>query len=284
MDKIAILTDTNSGIDNRLAKELGVELLPMPFYIDEELFFEGETLSHETFYEKLESNANISTSQPSPGGLLDRWEELLKTYDSIVHIPMSSGLSGSCDSAKGLALEFQGKVQVVDNKRISVSQYQSVLDAVRRREKGYSAIEIRETLEQEAQDASIYVAVDTLKFLKKGGRITPAAAAIGSALKLKPVLQIQGDKLDAFRKVRGMKAAIKVMLDAIESDKEQRFDGEDVYIHAAFSGSEEEGKVWHQAVCQRFPKQEVRLMPLSLSVACHTGGGALGIGIMKKNT
>lgn len=200
MSKIAVVTDSNSGITQAQAKACGVTVLPMPFYINEELFYEDINLSQEDFYAKLEENADISTSQPAVGDVLDLWNSLLKEYDEIVHIPMSSGLSGSCETAIMLAQDFDGKVQVVNNQRISVTQRQAVLDAKTLAERGKSAAEIREYLERTKFDSSIYITVDTLKYLKKGGRITPAAAALGTLLRIKPVLQIQGEKLDAFPK------------------------------------------------------------------------------------
>ena len=211
MGKIAVVTDSNSGITQEKGKELGVHVIPMPFYIDGELFLEDITLTQEAFYEKLASDCEISTSQPAPGEVMEFWDKLLKEYDEIVHIPMSSGLSSTCETAIMLSKDYDGKVEVVNNQRISVTQKTSVLDAVRLAKAGKSALEIKESLEAEKLEASIYITVDTLKYLKKGGRITPAAAAIGTVLNLKPVLQIQGEKLDAFAKVRGWKQAKKTM-------------------------------------------------------------------------
>lgn len=205
MRKIAIVTDSNSGITQDEGRSLGVFVLPMPFYINEVMYLEGITLSQDEFYERLQKDETISTSQPSPGEVCGMWDNLLKEYDEIVHIPMSSGLSASCETAMGLARDYDGKVQVVDNQRISVTQRQSVLDAIALAEAGKNASEIREILEAEKLESSIYITLETLKYLKKGGRITPAAAAIGTVLNLKPVLQIQGDKLDAYSKVRGKK-------------------------------------------------------------------------------
>ena len=207
MSKTAIVTDSNSGITQSRGKELGIYVLPMPFFIDGELFLEDISLTQEQFYERLGADSDISTSQPSPGDVMELWEKVLKEYDEIVHIPMSSGLSNSCDTAVSIAEEYGGRVQVVNNQRISVTQEQSVYDAMTLRDRGMSAREIREVLEREKFQSSIYITVDTLKYLKKGGRVTPAAAAVGTVLNLKPVLQIQGEKLDAFAKVRGWKAA-----------------------------------------------------------------------------
>ena len=223
MSKVAIVTDSNSGITQKRGEELGIYVLPMPFFIDGELYLEDITLSQEQFYEKLGADSEISTSQPSPGDVMDLWDKLLEDYDEIVCIPMSSGLSSTCETALSLAQDYDEKVQVVNNQRISVTQEQSVYDAIKLRDEGKSAAEIRQVLEKEKMQASIYITVDTLKYLKKGGRITPAAAAIGTVLNLKPVLQIQGEKLDAFAKVRGWKAAKKTMLNAIEKDLTDRF-------------------------------------------------------------
>ena len=252
MSKIAIVTDSNSGITQARGKELGIYVLPMPFFIDGNIYYEDITLTQEQFYEKLGADSEISTSQPSPGSVMELWEKILKDYDEIVCIPMSSGLSSTCATAISIAAEYKGRVQVVDNQRISVTQEQSVYDAMYLRDQGKSAAEIREVLEREKLQASIYITVDTLKYLKKGGRITPAAAAIGTVLNLKPVLQIQGEKLDAFAKVRGWKAAKKTMLNAVAKDKEERFAGKDVYIHGAYTCSEEEAEEWKQEIMQKF--------------------------------
>lgn len=281
MGKIAIVTDSNSGITQEEAKSLGIFVVPMPFYIDGELYYEDITLTQAEFYEKLEADADISTSQPSPGDVMEIWEELLESYDEVIHIPMSSGLSSSCENAMMLSREFEGKVHVVDNQRISVTQRQSVTDAMAMREKGMSADEIVDVLMRERLEASIYITVDTLKYLKKGGRITPAAAAIGTVLNLKPVLQIQGDKLDAFAKVRGWKAAKKTMLDAMEKDIKTRFAGEKVHLEAAYTCSEEEKDKWLEEIRKRFPDYEIVSDRLSLSVACHIGAGAMAIACSK---
>ena len=209
MGNVAIVTDSNSGISQAEGKELGIYVIPMPFLVDGKLYFEDVDMNKEQFYHFLENDADLSTSQPSPGDVMDLWDKLLKEYDEIVHIPMSSGLSASCSTAMGLARDYDGKVQVVDNQRISVTMQQSVMDAKHLVAAGKSATQIKEILEKEALESSIYLMVDTLKYLKKGGRITPSAALLGSALNLKPILQIQGDKLDAYKKVRGVKAAKK---------------------------------------------------------------------------
>ena len=282
MGRTAIVTDSNSGITQERGKELGIHVLPMPFYINEELYFEDITLTQEEFYEKLTNDADISTSQPSPADVLDLWDKLLKEYDEIVYIPMSSGLSSSCETAISLSREYGEKVQVVDNQRISVTQSKSVEDAMKLAEEGKNAKEIKEILEAEKRESSIYITVDTLKYLKKGGRITAAAAAIGTVLNLKPVLQIQGGKLGAFAKVRGWKQAKKTMLEAIEKDWQERFMGEEVYIQGAYTSSKEEAEQWKAEIESRFPNTNVEMRPLSLSVACHIGPGALAVTCTKK--
>lgn len=284
MSKVAIVTDSNSGITQKRGEELGIYVLPMPFFIDGELYLEDITLSKEQFYEKLGADSEISTSQPSPGDVMDLWDKLLVDYDEIVCIPMSSGLSSTCETALSLAQDYDEKVQVVNNQRISVTQEQSVYDAIKLRDEGKSAAEIRQVLEKEKMQASIYVTVDTLKYLKKGGRITPAAAAIGTVLNLKPVLQIQGEKLDAFAKVRGWKAAKKTMLNAIEKDLTDRFaDVKDqMVLGMAYTCSKEEADEWKNEIQTRFPDYELVEGPLSLSIACHIGPGAMAITCMKR--
>ncbi len=281
MGKIAIVTDSNSGITQKEAKELGIRVLPMPFYINGKLFFEDITLTQEEFYRRLEEDADISTSQPSPGDVIDLWDELLEEYDEIIHIPMSSGLSSSCETAQGLAKDYDGRVHVIDNQRISISQRQSVLDAIEMKEKGMSAQEIDDVLMKEKLEASIYITVDTLKYLKKGGRVTPAAA-VGTVLNLKPVLQIQGEKLDSYAKVRGWKAAKKTMLDAAQKDLEGRFKGKEVYIQAAYTCSDEEALAWKAEIEERFPGHDIHMDRLSLSVSCHIGAGSRAVACIKK--
>lgn len=284
MKKIAIVTDSNSGITQEMGKTMGIHVIPMPFFIDGELFLEDITLTQEEFYKRLGEDSDISTSQPSPGEVMECWDELLKEYDEIVHIPMSSGLSSTCHAAQSLSQEYEGKVCVVDNQRISVTQKQSVEDAIVLRDAGKSASEIKEILEAEKLQASIYITVDTLKYLKKGGRVTPAAAALGTVLNLKPVLQIQGEKLDAFSKVRGWKAAKRTMLKAIEKDLEERFSEvrEDMVLGMAYTCSKEEAQEWKQEIEEKFPEYEIVEGPLSLSVACHIGPGAMAVTCMKK--
>lgn len=282
MNKIAIVTDSNSGITQKMAKEMGVYVLPMPFFINGELFLEDISLSQEEFYKCLAEDADISTSQPSPKDLTDLWDQILKEYDEIVHIPMSSGLSASCQTAAAMAQEYDGKVQVIDNQRISVTQKQSVRDAQKLIAQGKSAAQIKEILEERKLDASIYITLETLKYLKKGGRITPAAAAIGTILNLKPVLQIQGDKLDAYSKARGKNRAKAIMIDAIKKDLSERFgqavkDGKMKFM-AAYTGNAEEAMEWKKLLEDEFGT-EVETDPLSLSVACHIGYGALAVAV-----
>ena len=288
MRKIAIVTDSNSGITQDEGRKLGISVLPMPFYINEVMYLEGVTLSQEEFYERLKKDEPISTSQPNPGEVCGLWDTLLKEYNEIVHIPMSSGLSASCETAMGLARDYNGKVQVVDNQRISVTQKQSVMDALTLVQAGKSAAEIREILEAERRESSIYITLETLKSLKKGGRITPAAAAIGTVLNLKPVLQIQGDKLDAYSKVRGKKQAKRVMLKAMKEDFDSRFAeyakrGE-MCLEMAYTGNQEEAEEFKKEVQEMFPDYEIQMDPLSLSVACHIGHGALAVACSKKVT
>ena len=282
MGNVAIVTDSNSGISQAEAKELGIYVIPMPFLVDGKLYFEDVDMNKEQFYHFLENDADLSTSQPSPGDVMDLWDKLLKEYDEIVHIPMSSGLSASCSTAMGLARDYDGKVQVVDNQRISVTMQQSVMDAKHLVAAGKSAAQIKEILEKEALESSIYLMVDTLKYLKKGGRITPAAALLSSALNLKPILQIQGDKLDAYKKVRGVKAAKKNMLEAMKKDVEDRFSDYvtkgQLKLHVAYTTDEETARQWKEEVQSMFPDIAIsRMDPLSFSVTCHTGPGVLAI-------
>lgn len=281
MSKVAIVTDSNSGITQSAAKELGVFVLPMPFYINEELFLEDITLTQEEFYKKLKEDADISTSQPTPLDVTELWDKVLEEYDELVYIPMSSGLSNSCETAMALARDYEGKVFVVDNQRISVTQRQSVLDALKLIGEGKEGAEVKEMLEKTKLSASIYITLETLKYLKKGGRITPAAAAIGTILNLKPVLQIQGEKLDAYAKSRGKIKAKKIMLEAIHKDLENRFPEEwkegRMAIQAAYTGNPEEAAEWKKEIEAEFPGMEIHMDPLSLSVSCHIGYGALAI-------
>jgi len=286
MSKIAVVTDSNSGITQAQAKELGIRVLPMPFMIDGETYFEEITLSRKEFYEKLAANADISTSQPSPESVLNLWDELLKDYDEIVHIPMSSGLSGSCQTASMLAQDYEGKVYVVNNQRISVTQRQSTLDAIALVQSGKSGSEIKQMLEADKFNSSIYIMIDTLYYLKKGGRITPAAAALGTLLRLKPVLQIQGEKLDAFAKARTVNQAKSIMMTAIKNDIEKRFGGvspqNPIDLQIAHTENEEAANVLKEELAQQFPDYPIYIDHLSLSVSCHIGPGALAIACTKK--
>lgn len=285
MSKVIIMTDSNSGITQAQAKEMGVVVLPMPFYINEEMFYEDIDLSQEQFYEKLQAGGDIKTSMPLVGDVTDKWDELLKEYDEVVYIPMSSGLSSSCETAYMLSQDYDGKVEVVNNQRISVTMRQSVIDAKNLAEAGKSAKEIKDILEAAKFDSSIYIMVDTLTYLKKGGRITPAAAALGTLLKLKPVLQIQGEKLDAFAKARTVKQAKNIMIEAMKSDFEKRFDsadGRNINLEMAYTHDLEAALAFKEEVQAAFPENEIFLNPLSLSVSCHIGPGALAIACSKK--
>jgi len=285
MTKIAIVTDSNSGITQNQAKELGFYVLPMPFTIDEKEYFEDINLTQDDFYRKLGENADIYTSQPSPESVISLWDKLLKEYDEIVHIPMSSGLSGSCQTAILLAEDYEGKVQVVNNQRISVTQKQSCFDAGKLVQTGKNAKEIKEILEADKLNSSIYIMLDTLYYLKKGGRITPAAAALGTLLRLKPVLQIQGDKLDAFAKARTSAQGKNIMINAIKSDIENRFGGFDnpnVTIMMAHTNSPEAIAAFKEDVAEALPGIEIKMVePLSLSVSCHIGPGAIAVAVVQ---
>ncbi|NBH83628.1 DegV family protein [bacterium C-53] len=286
MSKTAIITDSNSGITQAEGKKLGITVIPMPFTIEGNDYFEDINLSQEEFYRLLAQNAEISTSQPAVGDLMDTWENLLKEYDDIVHIPMSSGLSSSCQTAITFAEEFDGRVQVVNNQRISVTQRQSVLDAIRLAENGKNASEIKKILEDTKFDSSIYIMVDTLKYLKKGGRVTPAAAAFAEILNLKPVLQIQGDKLDAFSKARGIKSARSIMIQAIKKDIEKRFGGfpveePNVYLQIAHTNNLDAALSFKEEIGKEFPGYDIYVDHLSLSVSCHIGPGSLALACTK---
>lgn len=282
--KTAIITDSNSGISPASAKDLGIFVLPMPVILDGQTRFEGIDLSEEEFYTCLKGGSSVSTSQPSPGDVMDLWNELLKSgYDEIVHIPMSSGLSTSCQTAISLAEDYDGRVCVVDNHRISITLRRSVIEAKQMADLGMSAREIKEDLEARAYDSSIYLAVDTLTYLKRGGRITPAAAALGTVLNIKPVLTIQGGKLDAFAKLRGMKKCKLRMIEALQNDQKTRFsDAGPAHLCVDTAGAgltPEEEKAWKDEVSAAFPGVDIHYDPLSLSVSTHTGPGAYGIGI-----
>lgn len=277
------MTDSNSGITQQMGKEMGVTVLPMPFFINGKQYFEDIDLTQEQFYEHLTGDSEISTSQPSPADVIAAWEKLLKDYDEVVYMPMSSGLSSSCSSAMGFAEDYDGRVQVVNNQRISVTLKQAVRDAQYLVSQGRSAAEIKEILERDRFQSSIYITLDTLRYLKKGGRITPAAAAVGTVLSIKPVLQIQGEKLDAFSKARGFKQAKRTMLNAIEKDLKERFAGKPMQLAVSYTPAEgdsmEPVNEWIEEVKERFPDYTVDSDPLSLSVSCHIGPGALAIAV-----
>ena len=284
MGKVAVITDSNSGITLKEAESLGIRVLPMPFLMEGETFFEEISLTQDEFYEKLKEDVDISTSQPSPESVMNIWEEALKSADEIVYIPMSSGLSSSCHTAAMLAEDYDGKVQVVDNQRISVTQRQSVLDACELADRGMSAAQIKEFLENVKFESSIYIMLDTLKYLKKGGRLTPAVAALGTALRLKPVLQIQGEKLDAYTIARTRKQGVNKMIAAIEDDIKNRFGGDvnEMHIEIAHTQNEDAASELRERLLEYFGINEVVICPLSLSISCHIGAGALAIACSKK--
>lgn len=279
-NKIAIVTDTNSSITPEEAKKLNVSLVSMPFIINGTVYHENLTLSQEQFYEEMKKNSKISTSQPSPGDLIDLWEELLQTHEQILHIPMAAQLSGSMDSARMLAEDYGGKVIVVNNQRISISLRQAVLDALKWIEEGFSAMEIKKKLEDSADDASIYLSVDSLEYLKKGGRISPSVAAIGSMLNIKPVLTIEKGTIMPFKKCRGKKSAWKEMIHAVSNDISTRFTNKKISICTAYSGDEHVGIEWQESIQKAFPDYKITSFRLPLSIATHTGPGACGIGCM----
>lgn len=286
MSKIAVMTDSNSGITQIEAKEMGITVLPMPFIIDGKTYYEDISLTQEEFYEKLAQNADVSTSQPSVEDVLKYWDKALEDADELVYIPMSSGLSGSCSTAQMLSKDYNGRVQVVDNQRISVTQRQSAMDAMELAGRGMNAAQIKELLEQEKMQSSIYIMLDTLTYLKKGGRITPAAAALGTALRLKPVLQIQGEKLDAFTIARTKKQGVAKMINAMETDIKERFGGmenmDHIHIEVAHTANEEAAKELEEELREHFGvKNEIICNPLSLSVSCHIGPGALAVACSK---
>lgn len=285
---IGIVTDSNSGITQKQGEELGIHVLPMPFTVNGTPYFEDINLSQEQFYARLTEGADIATSQPSPEAVMDLWNRLLERYDELVHIPMSSGLSGSCETAILLSGEYDGRVQVVNNQRISVTQRQSVLDAMHLASQGFSAKQIKDTLEAKKMETGIYIMVDTLKYLRKGGRITPAAAALGTVLRLKPVLQIHGARLDAFAKARTVQQAKTLMINALKNDIEQCFGRKDVdpslyHLEVAHTQNEAAAMELRSQLMEALPgSQEVYVDRLSLSVSCHIGPGALAVAFSRK--
>ncbi len=287
MQKVAVITDSNSGITQMQAKEMGIHVVPMPFFMNDDTFYEDISMSQEEFYRFLEQGKELTTSQPSPETLTKLWEETLESYEEIVYIPMSSGLSSSCGTAMMLSFEepFEGKVFVVDNQRISVTQRQSVLDAMALAEKGYDGAQIKDILMREKFESSIYIMVDTLTYLKKGGRVTPTAAAIGTMLRIKPVLQIQGEKLDAYAKVKTLKQAKSTMIKAIRKDFEDRFhdpDGDNFHMEIAYTADDTEAQIFKEELRTEFPGHDIWVDPLSLSVSCHIGPGALALAISRR--
>lgn len=281
---IWIVTDTNSGVTPKESKKFGIGIIPMPFIVDGKEYFENVNLDSSAFYKYLKEGKDVSTSQPSVGSILDMFEEGLEKYESIVYIPMSSGLSGSLETAKKLAEPYGERIQVVDNHRISCTQKKTVFEALVMAKKGYTALEIKESLEKYASRSTIYIRVNTLEYLKKSGRVTRAGAGIATVLDIKPILQIQGGKLDAYTKSRGMKKAKRELLKAIENDINVRFKGQKVTLNGAYSGSDKSvGEEWKKEISEHFKEYSVSVDPLSLSVACHVGEGALGIACTVEN-
>lgn len=280
MSKIAVITDTNSGLSEEYANKLGIYLLPMPFYIEGDLKYEGIDFSQKDFYKALAKNKEVSTSMPIVGNVMAMWDELLKQYDEIVYIPMSSGLSASCETAMMIAEDYDGRVAVVDNHRIAPTMVVSAVEAKELAEQGKSAMEIKAYLEEHALDCSIYIMVDTLKYLRKGGRLTPAVAAIGTILRIKPVLQIQGEKLDTFAKARTIRQGKDIMLDAIKNDLEKRFkspDAKGILLSVCHTDNEKEAEIFKNEILERYPDKQIVIAPLALSIACHIGPGALAV-------
>ncbi|MBE5927123.1 MAG: DegV family protein [Lachnospiraceae bacterium] len=288
MKKIGIVTDSHSGISHKEAEKLGIVVLPMPFYIEDKCYYEEVSITREDFFEQLNSGKKVTTSQPSPDEVMNLWRKCLEEYENILYIPMSSGLSGSCNTAMMLAMdeEFEGKVYVVDNGRISTPLHRSILDAIELTEEGYSAEEIKNILESSKEEMVIYLGVETLEYLKKGGRITPATAAIGNMLNIKPVLKFDVGVLETYRKCRGMHKVRKEMLEAIKNDFEttykEQYENGDVYLLAASSADEVTTQDWISQIQECFPEMEILCDNLSLGISCHTGEGALGVGLSCK--
>ncbi len=284
MKSVGIVTDSHAGITPEEAKKLGIRVLSVPFYIDEKCYYEDITLTREVLFKRMEEGAEVSTSQPAPADLMRLWDEALEEYEQILHMPLSSGLSGSYMTAAAMARQdkYEGRVLVIDNGRISVPLHRSVLDAAELIEEGYSADEIQKTLERGREEFSIYLAVDTLEYLKKGGRITPAAAAVGAVLHIKPVLRLDVGKLNSFKKCRGLQKAKKIMIEALKEDMETRFkdwyDRGKIYLMAAGSASREETGKWIREIGEAFSGMDIMYNDLTLGICCHTGPGALGIG------
>ena len=281
MPKVCVITDTNSGITREEAKELGVYMVAMPFTVDGAGHYESISITYEEFFEKLNSGADVLTSQPSPGNVTAVWDAALKKYDEAVYIPMSSALSGACATATALAAEYDGRIQVVDNRRISLSQYYSVMDALKLVRSGAGAAKIKEILEKEALEQSIYITVNTLDLLKRSGRVTKSAAAVATVLNLKPVLQIQGGKLDAYKKARGMDKARRLMIEAAKNDTLKRFSNVNYKLALAYSGDIKPALAWKKEFSKEFPGYDIIMQRLPISICCHTGDGALACAVIK---
>lgn len=285
MKPIGIATDSHSGITPAMAADMDVMVLPMPFYVDEECYYEEVSITRAEFFEQLNADKKVSTSQPSPEAVMEFWREGLKEYEKIIYIPMSSGLSGSCGTAMMLAKdeEFEGKIIVVDNGRVSTPLIRAIMDAQEMVEEGHSAEKIKEVLETHKDKMSIYIAVETLEFLQKGGRISATTAALGTVLNIKPILKLGVGVLDTYKKCRGMKKAKKEMLEAIQNDLDVTFkeyhDRGEAYLLVATSAAEETTNAWVEEVKDAFPGMDVLAGNLSLGICCHTGEGALGVGI-----
>ncbi len=284
MKRVGIVTDSHGGISLAEAEKLGVKVVPMPFYFGDDCYYEGVSISREEFFGRLNEGESVSTSQPSPEEVMEAWREALTEYEKVLYMPISSGLSGSCNTARMLTSEeeFEGKVFVVDNGRVATPMHRSILDALELIEEGFSAEEVQRILEDAGNKMSIYIAVETLEHLKKGGRITPATAAIGTVLNIKPILKLNTGVLETYKKSRGMKKARQEMLAAMKNDFEVTFkeyaDNNEIYLMAASSADEATTKEWVDEIKEYFPGMEVLCDDLSLGISCHTGEGALGIG------
>lgn len=281
---VGIVTDSHSGISRKEADKLGILVLPMPFYIDGQCYYEDVTLSREEFFQRLDSGAEITTSQPSPADVMKLWDQALEKFEEIVYMPISSGLSGSCATAAALAKDepYEGRVFVADHGRVSTPLHRLILDALELIGEGCRGKEITDILEASREDVEIYIGVDTLEHLKRGGRITPAAALLGTVLNIKPVLKLDVGVLDSYKKCRGFLKAKKTMIEAMEHDMNTRFKQQkergELYLLAASSSPEEETRQWVEEIREAFGGMEVMCDNLSLGVSCHTGQGALGIG------
>ena len=284
--KTAIMTDTNSGINKKEADELGIFLLPMPVIVKDKTYLEGIDISLGEMYEMMEDGIETSTSQPSPGSLMEMWDDILEEYDEVVHIPMTSGLSGSCENARGLAIGYKGRVIVVDNHRISVPQRESVREAKKMAEMGKNGQEIAEYLEESGKDSSIYITVSDLKYLQRSGRLGSTSAFLGSLLNIKPILTIQGEKIDAFAKCRGIKLCERKMIEALENDINVRFkDVPKENIQVVVAGTlkeQDEIDEWTKAVQEAFPYSRVYYNALPCSILSHAGPGCKGLGAVVK--